>query len=554
MFPTGTQYFRIAGSGKDPVLIGTDPEANFDDPAVLRAIVKAVFKSYPAERRAIVLWDHGGSWDRGFGGDENNTPNDPTDDGHGMLASQVSAAVAAGLADASLPPKLDFVGFDTCLMAGSEVAYEFRSLASAYLACAEIDFGNGWDYTATLSHINSNSSASATALAASEVAHWDAHHVSATPEDGLVRAHAAFDLSKMGAYTNAWTDLAATMSQSATLDWVDVGRRQLRTVPGYWFELDQPGQYPHIRDARQFLDKLAAAAPAAAVSQKAVVARTALADLTLATSQGTLRKGFGQGGMHFEMPPAQVWATRKLAYQQLAWNTATSWSSAMDRLVTASDTVPPAVTTTATNMTSQSATLLPTIEFPTPDADIADGQVYLVTVAGADRLFLGLIGQGQLDPGFTYRFSWKGKFFTLSDGPRTAPIALAAWMAGDGAQISASYLARGVLEVGAERLFAFAAIDSDSIRSLLVEIQGRLSAFSLKALAGGKFTPVLWNFANNTWVTAGTTLQIGADGAPLALGIASAQAGSYQLVTSLSDVWGNAASKADALTLSAPIP
>ena len=35
-------------------------------------------------------------------------------------------------------------------MAGAEVAFEFSTLADVYIANAEIDYGDGWDYDGVL--------------------------------------------------------------------------------------------------------------------------------------------------------------------------------------------------------------------------------------------------------------------------------------------------------------------------------------------------------------------------------------------------------------------
>src|SRR5262249_45293853 len=44
-------------------------EANMGDPATLADFIEWGIAQYPADRYALVLWDHGGAWP-GFGGDE----------------------------------------------------------------------------------------------------------------------------------------------------------------------------------------------------------------------------------------------------------------------------------------------------------------------------------------------------------------------------------------------------------------------------------------------------------------------------------------------------
>lgn len=69
LFPEGLQLYRIAGGGAPPELIAQAAEVNLDDPLEVAEIVRAVFSGLPSERRGLVLWDHGGSWFGGFGGD-----------------------------------------------------------------------------------------------------------------------------------------------------------------------------------------------------------------------------------------------------------------------------------------------------------------------------------------------------------------------------------------------------------------------------------------------------------------------------------------------------
>jgi hypothetical protein len=118
-FPTGAIWYRVRGQGHELERFEEGPELDFDDPAVLAAAVSRAFTEFPSERRGLVLWDHGGGWAVGFGGDSQDgtrrkAPGLPTD--------QVAAAIQSGLAQAGLTGKqrLDFLSFDACLMGGAE--------------------------------------------------------------------------------------------------------------------------------------------------------------------------------------------------------------------------------------------------------------------------------------------------------------------------------------------------------------------------------------------------------------------------------------------------
>lgn len=68
-YATGVEWYRIVGDGAEPELLEQGEEANLDDPAVLSEAIERAFTEHPAERHGLILWDHGGAWLGGFGGD-----------------------------------------------------------------------------------------------------------------------------------------------------------------------------------------------------------------------------------------------------------------------------------------------------------------------------------------------------------------------------------------------------------------------------------------------------------------------------------------------------
>ena len=46
------------------------PELNSDDPRNVADFMTWAYSAYPSQKRGLVMWDHGGQWDGGFGGDE----------------------------------------------------------------------------------------------------------------------------------------------------------------------------------------------------------------------------------------------------------------------------------------------------------------------------------------------------------------------------------------------------------------------------------------------------------------------------------------------------
>ncbi len=98
LFPKGAFWYRINGSNRYPTLMATETEQDFDQPNVLRTAVRKAFHENPADHYAIVLWDHGGSWRYGFGGDTQGV----TRTGPGMKPEAFATAMREGMAAMAL--------------------------------------------------------------------------------------------------------------------------------------------------------------------------------------------------------------------------------------------------------------------------------------------------------------------------------------------------------------------------------------------------------------------------------------------------------------------
>ena len=54
-YPSGTEWYRVAGNGKPPELLESEGEQNLDDPAVLQASIEKAFTKFPADRYGLIL-------------------------------------------------------------------------------------------------------------------------------------------------------------------------------------------------------------------------------------------------------------------------------------------------------------------------------------------------------------------------------------------------------------------------------------------------------------------------------------------------------------------
>jgi len=133
-----TRLFRVSSDGGLEAAPDED-EVNVGDPDVLAEFIAQGITTAPAERYAVVLWNHGAGWP-GMGPDET--------DGNDILdLADIDQAFEQGLAAAGVD-QVDLVGFDACLMASYEVASVMDDHARYMLASAELEPGHGWNYMA----------------------------------------------------------------------------------------------------------------------------------------------------------------------------------------------------------------------------------------------------------------------------------------------------------------------------------------------------------------------------------------------------------------------
>ncbi len=111
-------------------------EVDMGSPDTLAEFIAWGIGTYPADRFALVFWDHGGGW-TGFGQD--------VDPKSWMNLDSIRQGVSAGLQTAGRD-RFELLGFDACLMAAFEVAMSLRPFGEYFLASEELEPGHGWDW------------------------------------------------------------------------------------------------------------------------------------------------------------------------------------------------------------------------------------------------------------------------------------------------------------------------------------------------------------------------------------------------------------------------
>ena len=127
----GDSLAQLAQLGRDPM----------GHPETLAGFINFGYKLYPAEEFSLILWNHGGGAITGFGNDERFSNPDRVM----MSLSEIGAALRSSDLHKS-GRKLEFLGFDTCLMGTIEMAAVAADYARFLVASEELEPDPGWDY------------------------------------------------------------------------------------------------------------------------------------------------------------------------------------------------------------------------------------------------------------------------------------------------------------------------------------------------------------------------------------------------------------------------
>ncbi len=207
---TETRRYLMRGDD-DPQAINAEllqrlGEGNMGDPRALADFLQWGMAAYPANKYALVLWNHGVGW-QGISFDEDVSSNEG--DGIDYLSlDELDAALAEGLAGR----KLDLIGFDACLMGQLDVLNAIRPYAQVAVGSEELTPGAGWDYEALLRHLYANPQMDAAQLGTQIVTDFMAYYRQNNLDDFVTMT--AIDLTQVGAVTARVEQLAGQLADN----------------------------------------------------------------------------------------------------------------------------------------------------------------------------------------------------------------------------------------------------------------------------------------------------------------------------------------------------
>ncbi len=119
------------------LLAQTETTADMGSANTLASFINYCTENYPAKHYGLICWNHGGGPVWGYGYDE-------LFDNDSLLLQEMKEAMDQTVFGKE--QKLDFVGFDACLMSTFEIANVWSNYAEYMIGSQETEAGAGWDY------------------------------------------------------------------------------------------------------------------------------------------------------------------------------------------------------------------------------------------------------------------------------------------------------------------------------------------------------------------------------------------------------------------------
>ena len=254
--------------------------ASMGSPDTLQSFLEWGMDAYPAEKTALIFWNHGGALD-GVCYDE-NYGDDP------LTSSEVTSAIQGAFNTLGRTDKLEFIGYDACLMQVQDIAIANAPYANYMVGSQESEAGEGWEYSTWLDDLYDGKDTE-TVLKAIADGFLDSYMDNYGAQYDNDQTLSFLDLSYAQAYLEAFEALAAEINGKLTSTtkttllnllkdcktfgdyWMDRSEYQSYIQMGYdssWFTTERedgvtyyclPGSYSYgTIDVYDFLNKLEA--------------------------------------------------------------------------------------------------------------------------------------------------------------------------------------------------------------------------------------------------------------------------------------------------------
>ena len=293
-------------------------DANMGESDTLKSFLTWGLETYPAERTGLILWNHGGAM-KGVCYDENH--NDDT-----LTNKEVKDAVAGAFSKTGQSEKLEFIGYDACLMAVQDLA-EFNSEYFNYMiASEESEAGEGWDYDTWIDDVYAGKSTTdiLKAIVDGFIATQGGPNATTYHRYTADQTLSYYDLSKMSAYKTAWENMATQLSNKVPTSSKSSFNSAITSNVKHFADTDY--DYFCTFDAKDFVDKLASSNAFSSYRIDSSYTNAVLTALAELIPYNVAQKGAGNAyGIAMFWPNNSTYST--MSDYTLAQTNFTNWQS-----------------------------------------------------------------------------------------------------------------------------------------------------------------------------------------------------------------------------------
>lgn len=267
-------------------------------------------QKYPAERYALVLWDHGSGWNtpRALGAPPMRGISLDEETGNIMETWEISEALG--------DRRVDVLAYDACLMQGAEDLFDFAPNADYVVGSEENTPAPGFPYHKAFKSIVDDPEATGATLASGMVGAFNDHYASGAYSSWALHM-SALDTSKVPALRTALDDLSLALLGAGDLGTLATDVRAACT------RMDLSQNKVFYYDLDQVAERTATLTANANVAGKANALRTALANAVLSSDANS--HGAHMRGVTIEFGTKAKFATYATSYAKLQLAKGTHW-------------------------------------------------------------------------------------------------------------------------------------------------------------------------------------------------------------------------------------
>ena len=211
--------------------------------STLQSFIEYGLKTYPAEKTALILWNHGGGLQGSCFDEKKN------DDG--LEPKEVISALSAAFKNCGIQgQKLEWIGYDCCLMQVQDIAELNSKYFNYMIASEESESGYGWDYDNWVDDLYAKKSTTTILKAIVDSFITDNGGTSSRQNDQTL---SYLNLSYMEEYRTAWENMAGQLKNKITSSNKSSFGTLVNSAKKY---ADDDYCYYGLFDAKDFVDKL----------------------------------------------------------------------------------------------------------------------------------------------------------------------------------------------------------------------------------------------------------------------------------------------------------